>query len=132
MKIEDHLRNLKESLAVIEESIKIGLIERQRNIGFNASASATDMIEIFLHKNSLIDMGFIVKHEWFNSKNKLEEKFPFDFSKKREIFSLILKIEEKRNTLCYGKPQKIEILHEVIENLNKLKELFKGVGLNEF
>ena len=131
MKIEDHLKNLKESLEVIDESIEKGIAERQRNIGFNASASSIDMLEIFLHKNSLIDPGFLIKPEWFNSKRKIEEKFPFDFDKKTEIFILISKIEEKRNILCYGKPQKLELIQEVIENLNKLKELFRGVGLSE-
>ncbi len=131
MKIEDHLKNLNESLEIIEESIEKGLVERQRNIGFNVSAACVDMLEIFLHKKSLIDPGFIIKHEWFKSKNKIDEKFPFGFSQKKEIFELINKIEEKRNILCYGKPQKIELIKEVVDNFNKLKHKFKEVGLNE-
>ena len=39
MRNEEHLRNIKESLDIIEESIKKGLLERQRNIGFNTSAA---------------------------------------------------------------------------------------------
>ena len=64
MNIEFHLKTLKESLEVIEENIEKGLIERQRNIGFNASAASTDMLEILLHKQSLIEPGFVIKHEW--------------------------------------------------------------------
>lgn len=131
MKIESHLKNLKESLEVIEESIEKGLVERQRNIGFNTSAASIDMLEILLHKKSLIDPGFIIKHEWLKSKNKMKEKFPFDFPKKKGIFGLISKIEEKRDSLCYGKPQKVEIIQEVINNFNKLKEKFREVGLDE-
>ena len=132
MKIEDHMKNFRESTELIEQSIEKGLAERQRTIGFNASAAATDMLEIFLHKNNLIDPGFIIKHEWFNSKNKIAEKFPFDFAAKEEIFALIVKIEEKRNTLCYGKPQKIEVIQEVVDNFNRLRTKFKEAGLNEF
>ncbi len=131
MKIEDHLRNLKESMEEIEASIIKGFAERQRSIGFHTSAAAVDMLEILLHKNSLIDPGFLIKHEWFNSKNKIAEKFPFAFPAKEEIFGLIMKIEEKRNILCYGKPQKIEVVQAVVENFNKLKSKFKEAGLNE-
>lgn len=131
MKIESHLRNLKESLKLIEESIEKGLIERQRTIGFNASVASADMLEILLHKKSLIDPGFILKHQWLKSKNQINEKLAFDFDNKDKILNLIFKIEEKRNNLCYGKPQKIEIIQEVLENFNKLKKLFIGAGLNE-
>ena len=131
MKIEDHLKNLRESLQLIEESIEKGLLERQRNIGFNTSDACSDMLEILLHKKSLIDPGFIIKHEWLKSKNKIKEKFPFDFPKKIEILDLIYKIEQKRDILCYGKPQKLEIIKELIENFNKLKEKFRWAGLNE-
>lgn len=131
MKIESHLKNLKESIEVIEESIEKGLVERQRNIGFNASAACIDMLEMLLHKNNLIDPGFIIKHEWFRSANRLKEKFPFDFPKKSEIISLISKIEEKRDVLCYGKPQKIDAIQEVLDDFNTLKKKFKEAGLNE-
>lgn len=132
MKIPDHKERLKESLILIEESIEKGLVERQRTIGFNTSAAIADMLEMFLHKNSLIDQGFIIKHEWLKSKKSMKNKFPFDFPRKEEIFSLILKIEEKRNVLCYGKPQKEEIIREVINNFNKIKEIFRKEGLDEF
>ena len=131
MKIPDHKERLRESLSLIEESIEKGLVERQRTIGFNASAAVTDMLEIFLHKNSLIDTGFIIKHEWLKSKRLIEDKFPFDFPRKKEILALILKIEEKRNILCYGKPQREETILEVLDNFNKVKEIFKEEGVNE-
>lgn len=131
MQVEAHLKNLRESLEVIDESIEKGLVERQRNIGFNTSAACADMIELLLHKKSLIDPGFVVKHEWFKSKNKLLEKFPFEFSGKTEIIALASKIEEKRNTLCYGKPQKPETIQEILDNFNLLKEKLREAGLND-
>ena len=131
MKIPDHKERLRESLSLIEESIEKGLVERQRTIGFNASAAVTDMLGILLHKNSLIDPGIIVKHEWLKSEKSMENKFPFDFPRKEEIFALILKIEEKRNILCYGKPQKEELILEMLNNFNKVKGIFKGEGISE-
>jgi len=86
------------------------------------------MLEIILHKNKLIDPGFVIKHEWLNSKRKIQEKFTFEFSKKEEIFKHITKIESVRNKLCYGKRQKEENLEEVIREFNKLKELFMEVS----
>ena len=131
MKTEIHLKNLKESLEVIEESIEKGLVERQRTIGFNTSAACADMLEILLHKNSLIDPGFIIKHEWLKSKNKVSERFPFDFPKKKELLNIIFKIEEKRNVLCYGKPQPIEVIREILADFNTLKKKFREAGLDE-
>lgn len=87
MKLEFHYRNLNESLKLIDECIEKGLLERQRTIGFNTSAAATDMLEILLHKESLIDSGATIKHEWLKSKNKIKEKFPFEFKRKDEILS---------------------------------------------
>ena len=131
MNVELHLRNLRESLQVIEESISKGVVDRQRNIGFNTSAANSDMLEILLHKKSLIDPGFVVKHDWFDSKKKVEEKFPFDFPNKKDIFELMFRIESKRNLLCYGKPQKEEVILELLQEFNKLKEKFKEAGLDE-
>ncbi|MBI2141557.1 hypothetical protein HYU16_03985 [Candidatus Woesearchaeota archaeon] len=130
MNIETHLRNLRESLEVIRESIEKGLVERQRTLGFNTSAAAADMLEAFLHSKNLIDPGFTIKHEWLKSKNKVNEKLPFEFPRKQEILELIAKIEEKRNALCYGKPQKEEALQELLADFNALKEKFKGAGLD--
>ena len=132
MRIEDLKKRLNESINLIDESIEKGLVERQRTIGFNTSAACADMLEIFLHKKDLIDIGFFIKHEWLKSKNIVEEKFPFDFPRKKEILDLIFKIEEKRNVLCYGKPQKEYTINEVLDNFNKLKKIFKEVEENEF
>ncbi|MBI2576285.1 hypothetical protein HYV84_03655 [Candidatus Woesearchaeota archaeon] len=124
MLIERHILNLEESDEVIRECIEKGIAKRQRTIGFNTSAAAADMIEILLHKKRLIDPGFLVKHEWFNSDRKIKEKFPFDFDRKDEIIGIIKKIEGKRNMLCYGKQQKDEVIRDVLLNYQKLKEIY--------
>jgi len=133
MNIERHYEKLLESLEILDESISKNIMKRQRTIGFNCSAAAVDMLEIFLHRESLIDPGFVVKHEWFNSKRKIDEKFPFDFEGKERIFDLMQKIEDKRNALCYGTPKEEKVIKEVIMDFNKLKKEFltKGVKIEE-
>jgi len=128
MKIEHHLENLKESVREIENAVKEGLASKQRTLGFHTSSAAIDILEIILHKNKLIDPGFVIKHEWFNSKKKIEEKLPFDFSKKREILACIVKIEAARNKLCYGKRQDEKGLEEIVQEFLRLKELFVEVA----
>jgi hypothetical protein len=130
MKIEDHARNIKESLDVINESIQKGILERQRNIGFNTSVAATEMLEVFLHKLNLINPGLSIKHDLFNSIKKADEKLKFDFPHKKEIIELIHEIESKKNLLCYGKPQPIQTIESVIHSFNRLKEILKKEGLS--
>ncbi|MFA4953173.1 MAG: hypothetical protein WC584_03050 [Candidatus Pacearchaeota archaeon] len=129
MKIEDHLRNISESLEVIEECVEKGLQERQRNLAFNVSVTATEMLEVFLYKLNLINPGTILKHEWFTSIKKAGEKLPFDFEDKNEIISLLNKIEAKRNYLCYGKQQDVEDIIDFLDSFNKIKKLFESKGL---
>jgi hypothetical protein len=131
MKVESHMKRVQESIEVIEEAIEKGIVKRQRTIGFNTSAACADLLEILLHKNDLIDPGFMIKHEWLKAKNKVKDKFPFEFPKKREILSLIYTIEEKRDKLCYGTPQREEVVREVLECFNKVKEIFRECGIDE-
>ena len=129
MNIDKHLERVKESIEVIDESITKDIKKRQRTIGFSVSAASADLFEIFLHQNKLIDPGFIVKHEWFKSKNKVNDKFSFDFEDKEEILRLMYSIEEKRDSLCYGIPKEEEFIMEVIIKFNELKKIFKNKGV---
>lgn len=129
MKIEDHLRNIRESLEVIKESIQKGIQERQRSIGFHTSVASVEMLEVFLHKNNLLNPGIILKHEWFSSVRKAKEKLNVDFQNEEEILNLINEIEIKRNLLCYRKPQPVKTIESIIEHFNKLKSLFEEMGL---
>ncbi|MBI2135570.1 hypothetical protein HYU06_00690 [Candidatus Woesearchaeota archaeon] len=129
MNIDNHLERLKESIEAFDEAIIKDIVKKQRNIGFNASAAAADMFEIFLHKNNLIDPGFVVKHEWFKSKNKVKDKFPYEFEKKEEILDLMHRVEERRDSLCYGKPQSEKVVEDFILKFQELKKLFKSIGV---
>ncbi len=130
MKIEKHMKNLKESTDVLEECIKRGdLVGRQRTIGFHTSAASVDLLEIFLHQKNLIDPGVQLKHDWFGSKKKLESKIPFSFPKKTEIVELMAEIENKRNILCYGVPLEKETIKESILLFQKLRKIFEELGV---
>lgn len=131
MIVAAHLENLKESIAEIQEAVKQGLLGKQRSIGFHASAGAIDMLEIILHERNLIDPGFIIKHEWFNSRKRVVEKFQFDFPRKSEMLDILIAIEGVRNKMCYGKRQGQEDLVRLVENFNRLKDLFKEVSGHE-
>lgn len=128
MKIEDHLRNFKESLNVIKESVEIGIQKRQRNIGFNVSAGAIDLLEAFLHKKQLFNPSSIIKHEWFSSERRANERINFDFPEKDKIINLIVHLEEKRNLFCYGKPQPETLIEEVIRRFYELIKIFEELG----
>jgi len=129
MKVEDHLRNIDESIEVIKESIQKGLQERQRTIEFNASVASVEMLEVFLHQNNIINPGTMLKHEWFSSIRRAKERLNFEFPKKEEILTLINSIEQKRNLLCYGKPQPVEAISSILESFNQLKSLFEKGGI---
>ncbi len=129
MKIENHYLRLKENLDVLDENIKKDIVKRQSTIGFCVSAASIHMIEILLHENNLIDSSYVIKHEWFKSKYKINDKINFEFPKKREIIELLKDIQEKRNDLCYGTPKKEEEIINYIKNFNKLKAIFESLGV---
>ena len=129
MKIEDHLRNIKESIEVIEESIQKGIQDRQRNIGFNTSVAGVEMLEVFLHKENLLHPSLILKHEWFNSEKIAYEKLPFEFPDKKKIINLLCRIQEKRNILCYSKKRPLLEIQASLNYFNELKQFFESRGL---
>ncbi len=129
MKIEDHLRNINESLELIKEGVQKGIQNRQRSIGFNTSVAGVEMFEVFLHKENLLHPSLILKHNWFGSKKIANKKLDFDFPDKNKIINLLYKIEEKRNILCYGKQRSVEEIKMALNYFNELKSLFESKGL---
>jgi len=129
MKVEDHLKNINESLEVIKENIQRGIQDRQRNIGFNTSVAGVEMFEVFLHKENLLHPSSLLKHNWFGSVRKAHKKIEFDFLDKSKIINLICKIEDKRNSLCYGNQKSLFEIKETLNYFNELKELFESKGL---
>lgn len=126
-----HIRNIKESIEELEEAVHKGVEKRQRTIGFHCSAAAVDLLELYLHKKGLVPIAHILKHDWFASPNKLNEKLPFDFEKKLEIFELVVGIEKRRNVLCYGTQQPESSIEQTLLKFNALRTLFKELKAYE-
>ena len=129
MKIEDHLININNSIETINECIQKDVIKRQRTIAFNISVTVAEMLELYLHKNNLINPGTMIKHEMFNSIQRVQEFLNFEFNNKEKIIELYNKIEKLRNILCYGKPQQEEKIKEMIELFNEVKNIFEKEGI---
>jgi hypothetical protein len=135
--IDEHLNKIKEHLEEIEDAIKEGVEKKPVTIGFHCSACAIQFLELYLHVKNKIPIGKIIKHDWFKrpqEKQKkealIERKLPIMFDRKDEIYNLIYDLEDERNTLMYGKATEKQVKN-VLENFNKLKEIFKELFKNE-
>ena len=131
MNIDTHLEILKETFLTIELCIERGIENHQRTIGFHTSLGSVEMLEAFLHKKNLLSSGARMNHTWMKSKKRINEKIPFDFPRKEEIVDLLYYIEKNRDELCYGKKVASSKTEEQIEHFNRLREIFREVGLNE-
>lgn len=124
--IEEHKRTAKELIEDIEEKIRLNIVsKRQRIIGFAASEASANLFAIFLHNKNLIEPGFNLNHSFFASQRRAESIFPFEFSKKKEILSILVRIEELRNRLCYGREKEALEVNEAVSLLFKLKDIFE-------
>ncbi len=128
--LEEHKRKIDEHLEELGEAIDAGIEKRPIAVGFHCSACSIEMLEVYLHKLNKISIGKVIKHDWFKPIQEGQKVEPLaermigaEFSRKTEIFSLIHKIEAKRDKLIYGKPSESEI-RQTLENFNKLKKIF--------
>ncbi len=125
--IEEHEKIAKELIEDTEEKIRLGIVERrQKIIGFSVSEASTNLFASFLHRNGLISPGFNINHRFFVSEKRAEIAFPFDFKEKQEIFKLLVKIEQLRTKLCYGRDKESREVTDAISSLFKLKNLLEG------
>ena len=116
--IEEHQKIVKELIDDIEEKIRLGLVfQRQKIIGFAVSEAATNLFALFLHKHALISPGFHINHSFFASTKRAEDTFPFSFDHKEDILKKLIRIEELRNRLCYGRDKEAKEVEEGIELL---------------
>ena len=129
MKVEDHLKNIEESLEEIEEAIEVGLTKRQRTLAFHISVVSTEMLEVYLHKLGLLSESRMLKHNMFSSKRRALEELPYDFPHKKEIINLLVEIEKRRNILTYGKRRNEKELKEYLNTFLKLKKIFEDEGV---
>jgi len=121
---EEHKKNIKQFLEDINEKIRAGLLlERQKIIGFASSEAAANLLEYYLHKKNVVSSGFQVNHNFFSSTQRAQHFLDFEFSHKEELISLMIKQEEFRDFLCYGKEKRIEKIEEAISNVNRIKKI---------
>ena len=124
--IEEHEKTVREVIEDIEEKIRLDIIvKRQKIIGFSVSEASTNLFAIFLHKQKLISPGFNVNHSFFASQKRAEQTFPSDFKNKGKILQILVKIEELRNRLCYGRDKEAKEVNEAIKLLFELKKLLE-------
>lgn len=116
---------------MIRLAVQEGIGINQRSIGFHVSIAAIDMLEIYLHREGWLSLSASIKHEWFSSQRRAEEKIPWEFEHKKVIIAMIVDIETKRNLLVYGKQQTIQSLADYLVDFNKLREFFSSLGVDD-
>lgn len=125
--IDEHKKIVKEFLDDINEKIKAELLtERQKIIGFSASEAATNLFAILLHSKSIIEPSFSLNHRFFASKRIAEKKFDFNIPNKNKLLELLVKQEDYRNKLCYGRDKNSEIVNSAVKNLFEIKKLIES------
>ncbi|MBI2140025.1 hypothetical protein HYU14_03810 [Candidatus Woesearchaeota archaeon] len=131
MRKERHEEVLREVLDEIDAALKDsrGLAAHQRRLAFILSLGATNVLELFLHKLSVIKEGAQINHLWFKQKKEriiehLKNQIigPIDtIDGLLPLIGLIITIEEKRDDLAYGAEAPEAILQEKINLFLRLK-----------
>ena len=66
-----------------------------------------------------------LNHNHFSSERRASRTLEFDFPHKKEILNLMIKQEELRDLLCYGKEKQIGTVQEAIANVQQLKKIIE-------
>jgi len=131
MKIEEHEDAYKEHLENINKCVEEGVVDNQRNIGYNVSQGSVELFAIYLHKLNLVQSsGDQFNHRVFKSRFLSEKKIPLEFPEKKKILELMKKIELERNALCYGKRKSEKRVGEIVRDFQKLRKLINEVLKN--
>lgn len=124
MKIEDHEKAYEEHLNNINKAIEEGVVENQRNIGYNVSQGAVELFAIYLHKLRLLqNSGDQFDHRIFKSKALIDKKIPPEFKHREKILELMRLIELDRNVICYGKRKSKEKIENIIKRFQSLRKI---------
>lgn len=124
--ITEHKKAVKELEDDIQEKIRLHLLpERQKIIGFAVSEASVNCFALLLHRKRLISEGFSVNHRWFASIERAKEKFPFDFPHKKELLELLVREDQLRERLCYGRTKSSEEAEEAIKTFFEIKKIVK-------
>ncbi|MFH0836667.1 MAG: hypothetical protein V1870_00910 [Candidatus Aenigmatarchaeota archaeon] len=122
--IEEHEKTVREMEDDINQKIREGVVlERQKIIGFASSEGAINCFAILLHRKNLIPHGFNVNHRWFGSEKLVNGKFPFMFPQKTKLVPKLIRLEELRDRLCYGKRKPLTEAEEAIRLFFDIKKI---------
>lgn len=96
-------------------------------VGFIHSAALIHMFHLAFYDE--LDPGRAIKHEDFRSKEKSDKMKSLikDFKEKERMFELWKEMENKRNELCYGYPNK-EDIEEYVNRFYKIKEILEEIS----
>lgn len=124
MKLKQHEEALREHINSINKAIDEGIVDNQRNLGFNVSQGSVELFAIFLHKLHLIEgSGDQFDHRIFKSKDLINRKIPMDFPLKDKILSIMRDIELERIALCYGSRKPKSRIEKNLKNFQELRKI---------
>ncbi len=126
--IEEHVKSAKALLKDVEDKVRLGtIVEAQKLVGFACSEASCDLFALMLHKKSLITPGYNVNHRFFASDKIANKRFGYDFPHKRDLLRLLVKQEDFREKLCYGRQRKKDDVEQCIKNAHKIKDIIEEI-----
>src|SRR3989338_5989573 len=126
--IEEHKKAIASLLKDIEDKVKADtIVEMQKLIGFSCSEAACNLFALLLHRKNLITAGFNVNHRFFASGKTAGKKFAFEFPKKAELLNLLVKQENFRELICYGREKERPLIEDCIKNAHTIKKIVEEV-----
>ena len=121
MIFKDHVNAYEEHRDSVNWAINRGIEKSQRIIGLHTSRAIIELLSAYLHKSSLIEVGFQVNHRWFKSESVFQ-RFP-EFSDKKIIFDKIHKLELDSEKLIYGSQKNEKEIKELLILYNEIEKL---------
>ena len=119
----------------IESALKDprGLVAHKKRLAICLSIGATNILEEYLKKNSVLKQGYKINHQWLKKKKEkvkeiLGEKITGSIDSLKnldKILEIVYNIESKRNDLAYGKKASETLLKDLINQYLLLKKEVK-------
>lgn len=131
--IEEHKKKIQEHLEELSAALDIGKEKRPSTIAFHCSACSLQFLELYLHMTQKIEIGAILKHEWFKRPAVEQKKEPLierhiqlNIPQKDKIYDYMYQIEEERNSIMYGRPTEKQ-MNKVLEAFSKLRKIMEDL-----
>ena len=119
---EEHRKTIRELEEDLNEKLRAGILaERQKIVGFAASEASTNAFALLMHKLHLISEGAAVNHRWFASAGQANQRFPFAFPQREELLAKLVRQEQLRDRLCYGRAKSAKEAEEAVQTFFEIK-----------